>query len=153
MSRRAAARLESFGFKNVCAYVPGKQDWLAFGLPFEGSLAKVRTAGNSALTDVPVCGAQNMVADVLAREENSGWQECVVLNENRVVLGLLTKGNLHADSHSTVEQAMDRAPLSVRPHTPWEATIKKMRSQSVAVAVVTTPDGKLLGVVKESGTK
>jgi hypothetical protein len=46
MSRRAAARLESFGFDNVCVYAPGKQDWLAFGLPIEGSLSKAATAGD-----------------------------------------------------------------------------------------------------------
>jgi hypothetical protein len=63
MSRRAAARLESFGFDNVCVYAPGKQDWLAFGLPIEGSLSKAATAGISAQRDVPICRQDDNLSD------------------------------------------------------------------------------------------
>jgi hypothetical protein len=39
MSPRAGSRLVSLGFTSVHDYVPGKVDWLAHGLPCEGSMA------------------------------------------------------------------------------------------------------------------
>jgi hypothetical protein len=69
MSRRAAARLESFGLEKICVYVAGKQDWLAFDLPFEGSLMETRTAGRSANRDVPVCGPLDKMAEVRRRAD------------------------------------------------------------------------------------
>ena len=37
MSPRAAWRLEATGFGPVYGYMPGKADWLAADLPFEGT--------------------------------------------------------------------------------------------------------------------
>ena len=37
MSPRAAARLESLGFRQVYDYVAGEADWFASGLPMEGA--------------------------------------------------------------------------------------------------------------------
>jgi CBS domain-containing protein len=150
MSRRAAARLESFGLENICVYIAGKQDWLAFDLPFEGSLAESRTAGTSAMKDVPVCGPLDKIAEVRRRAEEADWQECVVVNENRVVLGLLDKDALGANDELPAEEVMDPAPLTLRPHFPWESVTEKMHAQKTAVALVTKPDGKLLGVLKQS---
>jgi len=116
MSRRAAARLESFGLENICVYVAGKQDWLAFDLPFEGSLAETRTAGTSAIKDMPVCGPLDKIAEVRRRAEQADWQECVVVNETRVVLGLLEKEALGANDELPVEEVMDPAPLTLRPY-------------------------------------
>jgi rhodanese-related sulfurtransferase len=49
LSPRAAWRLESLGFANVCDYVAGKEDWLAYGLPIEGELAEAVTVGQLAV--------------------------------------------------------------------------------------------------------
>jgi hypothetical protein len=37
MSPRAASRLESIGFEQVCDYVAGKADWGSAGLALEGA--------------------------------------------------------------------------------------------------------------------
>jgi len=153
MSRRAAARLESFGLENICVYVAGKQDWLAFDLPFEGSLAETRTAGTSAIKDMPVCGPLDKIADVRRGAEQADWQECVVVNESRVVLGLLEKAALGANDELPVEEVMDPAPLTLRPHSPWKSVMEKMHARKTAVALVTKPDGKLVGLLRPSKTR
>jgi rhodanese-related sulfurtransferase len=45
MSDRAAWRLESLGFTRVYRYSPGKDGWLAMGLPTEGPDAATPRAG------------------------------------------------------------------------------------------------------------
>src|SRR4029078_7676597 len=109
MSRRAAARLKSFGLENICVYVAGKQDWLAFDLPFEGSLAETRTAGTSAIKDMPVCVPLEKSGEVRRRGEQADWQECVVVNETRVVLGLLEREALGANDELPVEEEREPA--------------------------------------------
>src|SRR5919106_6742537 len=89
MSPRAAWRLESLGFKRVYDYVPGKQDWLAAGLPREGRIAGRPRTADVARRDVPTCGLDEPVASVRDRLREAGWEECVVVNEHRVVLGIL----------------------------------------------------------------
>jgi CBS domain-containing protein len=153
MSRRAAARLESFGLENICVYVAGKQDWLAFDLPFDGKLAESRTAGSSAMKDIPVCAPLEKISEVRRRAEQAGWHECVVADDKRVVLGLLEKAAWHARDELTVEEVMDPAPLTLRPHFPWESVVQKMNSQKTAVALVTRPDGKLIGLLRQTETK
>jgi hypothetical protein len=113
MSQRAAARLESFGVEKICVYVAGKQDWLGFDLPFEGSLTETRIAGRSANRDVPVCGPLDKMAELRRRAEQAGWQECVVINDNRVVLGLLNREAWLAGDELPAEEAMDPAPLTL----------------------------------------
>jgi Mg/Co/Ni transporter MgtE len=153
MSRRAAARLESFGLENICVYLAGKQDWLAFDLPFEGSLTETRTASSSVIKNVPVCGPLDKIAEVRRRSKQAGWQQCVVINENRVVLGLLNKEAWAAGDELPVEEAMDPAPLTFRPHFPWESVVEKMDTQKTDIALVTKPDGKLIGLLRQGETR
>ena len=56
MSSRAAWRLESLGFGDVYEYVDGKLDWMAAGLPTEGTNNDQPRAGDVARKDAPVCG-------------------------------------------------------------------------------------------------
>jgi CBS domain-containing protein len=150
MSRRAAARLESFGFEEVCVYSPGKQDWLAFGLPVEGTLANAHTAARSARADVPTCSMGQKLADVHRRVQESGWRECVVVSEGRIVLGLLQQGTWEADGERPVEEIMDPAPLTVRPHFTLEEVAEKMQKTNTETGLVTNPNGKLIGLLRKN---
>jgi hypothetical protein len=69
--------------------VPGKADWFASGLPREGWLAPVPTIGEAAWRDVPTCAPAEKVGAVRERVQKAGWCRCVVVNKERVVLGLL----------------------------------------------------------------
>ena len=64
MSPRAAWRLESFGFTDVYDYAAGKLDWLAAGLPTEGTNAERPRAADVARRDVPTCHLEEGLGDV-----------------------------------------------------------------------------------------
>ena len=93
MSPRAAWRLEGLGFESVYDYVPGKADWFASGLPREGRLASAPTIGEAARRDVPTCAPAEKVGAVRERVQRAGWDRCVVVNMERVVLGPLRESS------------------------------------------------------------
>src|SRR5919201_6887993 len=95
MSARAAWRLEeTLGFERVYRYTPGKADWLAAGLPFEGELAGMPRIGEAADPDVPTCRPHEGVGEVRDRLQRLGQDVCVVLSERRVVLGQVRSKDL-----------------------------------------------------------
>src|SRR5262249_46930211 len=110
MSPRAAWRLESLGCAEGYHYAAGKADWLGWGLPREGQLVRVPTVGEVARRDVATCGLTDRVADAKARAQVAGFEACVVVNERRVVLGLLRSQELDADPAATAEQVMRAGP-------------------------------------------
>src|SRR5258708_22339102 len=118
MSPRAAWRLESLGFAEVYDYAAGKADWLAWGLPREGKAAQVPTVGDVAKRDVPTCGLAERVAEAKARAQAAGFDACVVVNERRVVLGLLRGRELDADPAATAEAVMRAGPTTYRLDVP-----------------------------------
>ena len=149
MSPRAAARLESLGFENVCDYKAGKQDWLASGLPVEGHLAHVATIGQIAQRDVPSCRFDESLSDVQERVARSGWDECVVTDEAGVVLGLVRKTTWEqATGETTLEQIMDPGPATFRPHVPLEEMSASMEKRRASSVLVTTSEGKLIGAIR-----
>src|SRR5215211_9142139 len=118
MSPRAAWRLESLGFTQVFDYVPGKADWFASGLPREGKLARVPTIGEVARRDVPTCAPAEKIRVARERARKKGWDRCVVVNGERVVLGLLQERELSSDPEVSVEEAMRNGPATFRPNEP-----------------------------------
>ncbi len=56
MSPRAAWRLEHLGFEEVYDYVPGKADWVAAGLPTDGSGERTARVVDVIDRSVPTCG-------------------------------------------------------------------------------------------------
>src|ERR671937_1838139 len=103
MSPRAAWRLESLGFTQVYDYEAGKADWLAAGLPREGTLAERATAGDVVRADVPTCLLSDDLGEVRRRVRDSGWDTCMVLNEQGIVLGRLGRRAIAAEDGRTVE--------------------------------------------------
>src|SRR5215212_10190436 len=120
MSPRAAWRLEGLGFEKMYDYVPGKAAWFADGLPSEGKLADVPTIGEVARRDVPTCSPAARVGLVQETVRMSGWDRCVVVNKERVVLGLLRERELAFVAEATVEEAMRNGPATFRPNEPVE---------------------------------
>ncbi len=147
MSPRAAWRLEGLGFSEVYDYAPSKVDWFAAGLPMEGTLASVPTVGDVARRDVPTCTPAEKVGEVYRRVRGTSWDRCVVVNEERVVLGLLREKDLASDPEATAEEAMRFGPTTVRPDTPTGKMVERMRKRGTAFVLVTTPDGELVGLM------
>ncbi len=147
MSPRAAWRLEDLGFEKVYDYVPGKADWFASGLPKEGRLASVPTIGDAARRDVPTCAPAEKVENAWDRVRAAGWDACVVVNKNRIVLGLLREKELSSDPGATVERVMRSGPTTFRPDVPVGKMAERMRERVARTVLVTTSDGRLVGLL------
>jgi CBS domain-containing protein len=147
MSPRAAWRLESLGFTQVFDYVAGKADWLASGLPTEGKLALVPRAGHVARRDAPTCYVTDRLSNAQARVQATGGTICIVVNSEGVVLGRLRKGAFDSDPTTIVEDIMESGPTTIRPDTLLESITKRMQERKVDGIVVTTSDGRLIGVL------
>jgi CBS domain-containing protein len=148
MSPRAAWRLESLGFTRVYDYVPGKQDWLAAGLPREGKIAGQPRAADVARSDVPTCALHERLGTVRQRVREAGWDECLVVNEQRVLLGILRAEQLQeAGDDALAEDVMKPGPSSFRPHVHIEEMARFMARHELESAPVTTSDGVLMGML------
>src|SRR6266705_36190 len=143
MSPRAAWRLESLGFTDVYDYVAGKRDWLAAGLPTEGTNAQRPSAGDVARRDVPTCHLDERLGDVRERVTAAGWDASVVVNEESVVLGLLRSKELQANPELPIEQAMRPGPSTFRPFVPIEEMAAFMGEHELPNSPITTSDGRL----------
>lgn len=146
MSARAAWRLETLGFTQVFRYTAGFADWSANGLPMEGASASDPSAGTLLRPGVPTCSLTDHIDDVKKRIEQTGWDRCVVVNDERIVLGLLSGEALESGSDAQAEDVMRPAPLTIRPDLSPEDALQKMKKRSAAL--VTTADGELLGVLR-----
>jgi Mg/Co/Ni transporter MgtE len=145
MSPRAAWRLESLGFPNVYDYVAGKADWGAAGLPVAGTLDQ--RAADIVRSDVPTCRLDERVADARERIHETGWDTCIVINDEGVVLGQVGRNALLADEAVTVEEAMTSGPSTVRPDAAAEAIRRRIEKYDLTTVIVTRSDGRLVGVV------
>ena len=147
MSPRAAWRLEGLGFERVYDYVPGKVAWFADGLPKEGTLASVFVIGDAARRDVPTCAPAEKVGAARERVRKAGLDRCVVVNKQRVVLGLQREKELASDAEATVEEVMRDGPATFRPNEPVGKIARQMRERGAHAVLVTTSDGRLVSLL------
>ena len=126
----------------------GKADWSAAGLPLEGTLAGLPTAGDAARRDVATCRLTERAGDVRDRLRAAGHDVCVVVNDAGVVLGQLRGESLSADPETPVEALMESGPSSVRPDVPLADITERMQRRKVRSVLVTTPEGRLLGILR-----
>jgi predicted transcriptional regulator len=148
MSPRAAWRLETLGFAQVYEYTDGKLDWLAAGLATEGTNTKQPRAADVARRDAPTCKLEERLGDVRQRTQAAGWDACVVLNSERVVLGLLREKELGQDPELRVEAAMRPGPSTFRPFVAITEMARFMTEHDLASSPITTSDGRLVGLLR-----
>jgi signal-transduction protein with cAMP-binding, CBS, and nucleotidyltransferase domain len=148
MSPRAAWRLESLGFTDVCDYVAGKHEWLAMGLPTQGTNAGVRRLKDVVLHDLPRCALAERVHDVAERVRSSRWDIAIVLNDEDVVLGVLGRKALASASDTEVETEMTTGPSTFRPHVSVEEMAHYVEHNDVTTVIVTRSDGTFMGAVR-----
>jgi predicted transcriptional regulator len=132
----------------VYDYVAGKLDWLAAGGPIEGTDAATPRAGEVARGDVPTCGLDERLGEVQERARAAGWDACVVVNQERVVLGLLRAKELDGDPDSRIEAAMRPGPSTFRPHVPIAEMAHYMVDHDTESSPITTSDGRLVGLLR-----
>jgi CBS domain-containing protein len=147
MAPRAAARLETLGIDRVSHYKGGKLDWMASGLPTEGTNANHPRAGTVARTDVEVASLDERLGDVRRRVQAAGKDAVVVVDGHRIVLGLLRAKELEKDPSSSIESAMRPGPSTFRPYVPIKEMADYMTKRDLEISPVTTSDGKLVGLL------
>jgi CBS domain-containing protein len=131
----------------VYDYEAGKLDWLAAGLPSEGTNAQRPRAGDVARRDVPTCHLDERLGDVRERAREAGWDACVVLNEERVVFGLLRSKELASGPDLRVEEAMRPGPSTFRPFVSIEEMAAFMIEHDLESSPITKSDGRLVGLL------
>jgi CBS domain-containing protein len=147
MSPRAASRLESIGFAQVFDYVAGKADWGSFGFPLEGAEGSETRVGRYVRTDVPNCRVDDRLPEVCARLDESGWDTCFVLDDERIVLGRIGRRAISGGEDVTAEEAMTLGPSTIRPSARLREIVERMRRQTLTTLPVTTPDGRFVGLL------
>jgi hypothetical protein len=148
MSPRAACRLDTLGFEHVYDYMPGKFDWLARGLPREGERATDPRAVDFAGRDVVTCGLHDRVGEVRERVDASQNGSAFVVAGDGVVLGRLRMATLNGDPDATAEAVMESGPSTVRADTSPARLRDRLERAHLTTAVITDPEGRLLGVVR-----
>ena len=129
-------------------YRVGKQDWMGAGLPTEGTNTERPRLADVVRRDVPTCSLGERLGDVRNRVIAAGWDACVVVSQDRVVLGLLRARELRADPDLPVEQAMRPGPSTYRPFVSVAEMRRTMMDRNLESSPVTTSDGKLVGLVR-----
>jgi len=148
LSPRAAWRLEQLGFTAVYDYTAGKVDWVAAGRPTEGPGPAAPRVNSALDTGVPVCRLDAEAGEAAGGAQTAGWPVCAVVNDVGVVAGRLRVGKVAADDRRRAEEAMEPGPATIRPHDDLASTLARMADHHVAVLLVTTPEGTLLGALR-----
>jgi predicted transcriptional regulator len=132
----------------VYDYRTGIQDWRGAGLPTEGTNTQRPRLVDVVRRDVPTCSLDERLGDVRDRVLAAGWDACVVVSQQRVVLGLLRAKELHADPDLPVERVMRPGPSTYRPYVTVEEMRQIMTERNMDSSPVTTSNGKLVGLVR-----
>jgi CBS domain-containing protein len=128
--------------------VPGKVDWLARGLPTEGERADEVRVGDLARDDVVTCGLSDTMASVRPEVEASPYGfGLVVAGDGATLLGRLTRKALEGDPEATAESVMSPGPSTVRPDLAVDELRERLDGKDLRTAIVSTPEGRLIGVV------
>jgi CBS domain-containing protein len=134
----------------VYDYVPSKEDWLARGLPTEGEKANLPRAWKLARDDVVTCALDDLVGEVRERILASPYGFGFVVSEWGCVLGRMRKSDLDCDPALRAEDVMEAGPSTVRADLSPDELRERLDRKQLRFAVVTTPDGELIGVVPRS---
>jgi rhodanese-related sulfurtransferase len=148
MSPRAAALLDTLGFERVYDYAASKVDYLARGLPREGEKAGERRAVDALREDIVRCGLGDDVDEIRARIESSPFGFGLVVDDDGVLIGRLRRSVLAQGDGGTVKELMEVGPSTIRADEKPDALRERLEKRELKCAVVSTPDGVLLGVVR-----
>ncbi len=130
--------------------MPGKVDWLVHRRPVEGTRAAEPTVAEVARDDAVTCGLSDRVGEVSERVDDSPYPFALVLGTSRIVLGRLPSSKMNCDADLPVETVMDPGPSTVRPHKTAKGTAEELAKRDLRWAIVTTPDGELIGVASRT---
>jgi Mg/Co/Ni transporter MgtE len=122
-------------------------DWLAHNLPVEGERAEPPTAGRLARDDVVRVAPDGRVGEVVSAIEASPYSFALVSSADGMLLGRVRASELEdAAGGRAVGEIMELDPSTVRPHRGAGELAEQLAEQDLRWAIVTTPEGRLIGV-------
>jgi CBS domain-containing protein len=130
--------------------VPGKVDWLARGLPTEGEKPSTRRVGQLARDDAATCRLDDPAEGLQELIEASPYGFCLVTTEDRTLLGRVRRSTLKDGARGTAEELMEPGPSTVRYDLDVDELRERLEKRELRTAIVTTPEGKLVGVVRRA---
>lgn len=148
MSPRAAWRLTTLGFQNVYDYMPGKLDWIAHALPLQGEWDQSTTVGAFVHRDVATCSLEERAAVVRERIDASPYGFALVLSDQEIVLGRVLRSTIERSPDASAQALMESGPSTVRAHVQAAELAERLADRDLATAVITTPGGRLIGIVR-----
>jgi CBS domain-containing protein len=92
------------------------------------------------------CGLDDHVGETRERIVASPYGFAMVVARDGVVLGRLRGSALDCDPALRVEEVMEPGPSTVRPHRAAGDLAKRLAKQGRRWAIVTDPEGRLIGV-------
>jgi CBS domain-containing protein len=131
----------------VYDYVPGKVDWLARMQPVVGERAGEKRVGDFAKSDVVTCALGDDAVEVRGRIEASPYGFALVLADEGTILGRLRRSAIDEAGSGAAEELMNAGPSTVRPDQDVAELREKLDAKDLKTAIVSTPEGKLIGVV------
>jgi CBS domain-containing protein len=126
--------------------VPGKVDWLAHNLPVEGDEPDAPIAGRVIRGDAVLCRPTDRVADVLQSTQRSPYPFALVTSDDRTLLGRVPSSAMDSASERPVWDIAQPGPKTFRPHASAEKVAGFLADRGYRWAIVTTPEGRVLGV-------
>jgi CBS domain-containing protein len=87
------------------------------------------------------------VGEVRARVADSPYGFALVVAAAGTLVGRLRAAAMAGDPAAPAEQVMEAGPSTVRPDRPLAELAEVMRDKNLTVMLVTTPEGRLLGVL------
>ena len=103
------------GFTKVFDYEAGKADWFAAGLPREGDMPPVLRAADVARGDDVTCAPSDTVGVAAEKVREAGRDQCIVVNDDLIILGRLRATALDSNPDASVEDVMELGPTTTRP--------------------------------------
>ena len=146
LAPRAAARLEALGCGDVAVYGPGKAGWLADGLPSGGSRRPEQRVSAVADPDVPLVPGTATLAEAatIVGDADVG----IVVDGQRVVLGLLRPETFGLDPSTPVADVLQPGPSTFRPSMTIGELVEYFRTSDESRAIVSTHTGEWIGLIR-----
>ena len=95
------------------------------------------------------CGLDDPVGEIRERVESSPYGFALVTTAGGVLLGHLRGSTMRtAPPAATAESVMEPGPSTVRADTPARDLAERLAQRDLNTAIVSTPEGRLLGVVR-----
>ncbi len=89
----------------------------------------------------PKLRPEDTIAKARSRTLDAGWDECVVIDCDGIVIGRLRSQAWEAGDDATAEKVMESSPTTVRPDGLLQSLIDRMAKRETKLVLVTTPPG------------